>query len=251
MKSIKNLIVLSLMVFLSTSTLIAQVGEKRGKAHNPEAHAQMKTERLAKQLNLTDQQKAEVTKINLAYAEKMKAAKAGATDREAAREAMKSLRAEHKTAIKSVLTAEQVAKMDAKKEKRAERPHPNAKHQKGQKHQKGGKHGKGMRSQKKVERSPQARAENRTEKMTEHLGLSKEQSDQIAKINATYADKIASQRKANAKDKEAAKTAIKSLKSEQASAIKSILTPEQMTKYEAMKKRRSRKGHTMDKRKRI
>jgi len=84
-------------------------------AGTPEERAQKQTEKLTEQLGLSGAQATEVAAINLDYAAKMNALKEASTERGANREALQTLKTEQQTAIKSVLTADQVAAYEAMK----------------------------------------------------------------------------------------------------------------------------------------
>jgi len=223
MKSIQKIIILGLIALLTANVATAQRGE-RGKTKDPVAYAQKQTERLAEKLSLTEAQVAQVSKINLAHAEKVKTAKANGTDRSA----MKSLHTEQKAAIKAVLTSEQLAKYESMKERKGGK--------------KGGKKGKGKRGDKAFSKDPQAQAQRHTEHLTKKLSLTESQATQINQINLAYTEKMNAAR-TNAADKAAAKASMKALKAEQKTAIKAILTPEQITKYDEMKDGRGKGKH--------
>ncbi len=219
MKAIKKFIGVSLILVFGISSIMAQKGDKR-KDMDPTAHAEKKTERLAKELSLSETQTAEVAEINLAYAEKIKAVKEQGLDKEAKRSAVQSLKTEQKVAIKTVLTAEQATKFDTMKGR------------------KGGK--KGKKDDRRSDKSPQERAEHQTARMTKTLGLTDAQVAQVTEINLAYAEKGAAL-KAKGTDKGANKTAKKALREEHKAAIKSVLTAEQITAFDAMKKRKGGK----------
>ena len=221
MKAIKKFIGLSLILVFSVSSIMAQKGEKR-KDLDPTAHAQKRTERLSKELGLTPAQSDQVAEINLAYAEKIKAVKGQDLEKEAKRSTVKSLKTDQKSAIKAVLTPEQITKFEA------------------QKGRKGGKKGKGRKGHRGADKSPQEKAQHQTDRLTKALGLNDTQINQVTEINLAYAEKRA-ELKAKETDKASNKTAKKALKEEHKSAIKSILTAEQITKYDGMKKRKGGK----------
>lgn len=230
MKSIQKFIALGLMVFLSINIATAQRGNNNV---TPEVRAQKQTERLTKQLSLTESQTTQVAAISLEYANKMTAAKASTTDKEASRAASKTLRTEQATAIKAVLTPEQLTMYNEKGNRK-----------------RGGKKGKGkVAKSAKQDRgektgTPEERATKQTERLTKQLELTEDQATKITAINLSYAEKKATA-KAATTDKEASKAANKTLKAEQAEAIKAVLTPEQLTKYNekgARKKGRKKGG---------
>jgi len=114
MKAIKKFIGMSLILVFAIGSIMAQKGDNR-KDMDPTAHAEKKTERLAKQLSLSEAQTTEVAEINLAYAEKIKTVKGQELDKKAERSAVNSLKTEQQAAIKAVLTTEQAAKFEAQK----------------------------------------------------------------------------------------------------------------------------------------
>lgn len=101
----------------------AKDGERgRHRVENPEKQAQVATDRLDKQLNLTDKQKSEVYKINLERARNM------AVSREKARKQrlqeikkMKDERADTEKKLNRVLNSEQKAKYASLQKSRADR----------------------------------------------------------------------------------------------------------------------------------
>ncbi len=99
-------ILLSAMFF--TSMVIAQ--GRGGKDFDPKVRAEQQTERMAKELSLTEAQKTKVLELNLAQAESRSAAmKQSSDNREAAKTAMEAQRAEYEKNLKGILTTEQYA----------------------------------------------------------------------------------------------------------------------------------------------
>lgn len=216
MKSIQKLIALGLMVFLTINVVIAQRGNKNV---TPEVRAQKQTERLTKHLSLTESQTTQIAAINLEFANKMTAIKGNTTDKKASKAAFKTLKTEQSTAIKAVLTPEQLTKYNEKGNRKRGGKKGKGKGEKSAKHDRGEKAG-----------TPQERATKQTERMTKQLGLMEAQAKEITAINLSYAEKKATA-KAATTDKEASRAAYKTLRAEQSEAIKAILTPEQLTKY--------------------
>lgn len=86
------------------------------------------------------------------------------------------------------------------------------------------------------------RAAKQTEMMTEELKLSDTQAAQVAVINLKYTERAEALR-TNSKDRTENRAAMETLRSEQNTELKSILTEEQMTQLENMPKaRRGGKG---------
>ena len=110
---------LALVFIIAAGTMSAQTTDRfdRGERErlSPEQRAEKQTERMTKQLDLTEAQQAEVKRINEAFAKKQ----------ETHREDMRLTREAHKTALEQVLTAEQRKKAEAliaqRKAKREER----------------------------------------------------------------------------------------------------------------------------------
>ncbi|MHA7130590.1 DUF4890 domain-containing protein [Algoriphagus namhaensis] len=103
------------LAMLMTFTLLAQ---QRGERPTAKERAERMTEKMAEQLQLSEEQKAKILAINLEFAEKREAEK---ETREANREAMKSEMKEQDERIQAVLTEEQVAKWEEAKAERRER----------------------------------------------------------------------------------------------------------------------------------
>lgn len=99
---------------------------RQHKHHDPNERATHLTERMAKELNLTDDQKAKVMTINLEAAKKNEALRSGGKDTTKRGEHQK-IEQERETKLKGVLTSEQFQKFLTKKEemkqKRMEHKH--------------------------------------------------------------------------------------------------------------------------------
>lgn len=108
---------LMMIVALAALTAGAQAQEKVRKT--PQERADAQTSRMTKELALTKEQAIKVEAINLKYAQEAEALRA---EREAQREAMrkggkgKAMHTAHEEELKAVLTAEQFAQWQAKKE---------------------------------------------------------------------------------------------------------------------------------------
>jgi len=243
MNTIKKIISLSFAVLLTLNIATAQRSGKTVAPKNPETIAQKQTERMTEQLSLTNAQQEKVARINLASAQKMKAAKASGKDHEA----FKAIRSEKKAAIKAVLTTDQLAKYKAMKSQKGSRGGNSLGHNDGKRPAKGPNRIEGANRGKKGEdralhsnKDPETRAAERTARLTEKLGLSNAQATKITEINLAYGEKRHALK--NSTDKEAAKAAMKALRKEQTTAIKAILTPTQVTMLEEMKNSREGKG---------
>ncbi|MCU4163686.1 Spy/CpxP family protein refolding chaperone [Carboxylicivirga caseinilyticus] len=86
---------------------------------SPEERVKQQTEQMAKDLNLTEKQKEQVTELNKKFGEKMKKMRdENQGNREKMREAMGELRTERNTELKKILTDEQYKKYLELEEKR-------------------------------------------------------------------------------------------------------------------------------------
>lgn len=227
MSSIKKVITLSFALLLMLNLATAQRGQGNQKIRNienVEAFAQQQTQRLTERLSLTEDQSAKVAAIHLEYAQKLQAAQATATGKEA----FKALRTEQNAAIKTVLTPEQITQMEQKRGG------------KGKGAKKGGKGKGGKRGGEGKAQTAEEKAAKHTERLTEKLSLTEAQTATIAAINLDYANKMEAA-KATATDKEAGKAARKSLRTAQQTAIKAVLNAEQLVAYDALKSERKGK----------
>ncbi|MEN2280830.1 DUF4890 domain-containing protein [Algoriphagus sp. SE2] len=134
----KKLTIAMLLVFLAGITAFAQETRKKERP-SPEERAQKQTEMMAKQLELSETQKAEILAINLENAKKREAEmEARKSEMDSRREQMK----EQDEAIKKVLTEEQRAKWvelkEAKRDRREGRPRGEIRERSEIPHRKGG-----------------------------------------------------------------------------------------------------------------
>lgn len=180
-------------------------------------HKHNKGERLAKALDLNENQIAQMEKIRENYKTKRKAIiDANDGDRKAAKTQLKSLREAQKADMRAILTPEQQTQFDELKEKHGKR-----------------RGGKGKRDGKRGDR---------LEKMTETLGLSDTQVTQMKAIHEKYrSQKEALREKNEGNDRSAIKEEMKAIREAQRSEMKAVLTTEQLAKFEEMKAARKEK----------
>ena len=100
---------------------------------------------------------------------------------------------------------------------------------------------KGDKGRKHEEKSPAERAERTAKRMTEELGLNSNQTIQVRELALAKADRMDALKTKNGENKEAMKTEMKQIKDNFQSGLKSILTPDQMTKFESMQAERKAK----------
>lgn len=176
---------------------------------SPEERAKIMTENLAKDVDLSEEQKSKIEAINEQYIADLKAIKADESkDEEQKREAVKEVRKNWKNAVEAELTEEQKAKL---KELRAEH--------KGQ-----------------LKLSPEERAEKKTAYLKAELGLSEEQTEKVRELNLIVAQKIAAIKSNESLTEEQKKQFIAGNKKDFKKALSTILTKEQMKKFEELKK---------------
>jgi Spy/CpxP family protein refolding chaperone len=100
-----------------------------------------------------------------------------------------------------------------------------------------------QRGQQKEMQSPEQRAEKMTAKMTEELGLSVDQKQKIYQINLENAQKRQEQREAMQVEREAKRAEMQAQAKAQNDQIEAILTSEQKTKWEEVKKENRQEIH--------
>lgn len=89
-----------------------------------------------------------------------------------------------------------------------------------------------------TQRSPEEIAARKTERMQRELDLSGEQLATIRDINAQHASRIAAIRLDSAREKEIVRSEVRSIRLKHQEEIAKVLTPEQKTKWETLKKER-------------
>lgn len=184
---------------------------KEGKS--PQERAQFRTDRMATELSLTEEQKTKVAGLNLQAIERNQAIRANASlNEEQKKEAWRENHKAQKAQLKEILTAEQLAVLKAKQEERQ------AKHK-----ERIAKHGEHKSS-----RTPQERAQFKTEWMTKELSLTAGQQSKVAELNLASAEKNSSIRKDKSLTPDQRKAALKASREEQKASMKEILTAEQM-----------------------
>ncbi|WP_080902649.1 Spy/CpxP family protein refolding chaperone [Parabacteroides sp. Marseille-P3160] len=113
----KKFVLFALVVFLGTTVASAQNRQRV----SPEERVEKQTEALAKELNLTAEQKEKVKAIYLKNVPAQRAGSADQTDREKLRAEFQKKREEQTAEIKSILTDEQKTQYDAFMKKQADR----------------------------------------------------------------------------------------------------------------------------------
>ena len=169
-------------------------------------------EKLTKKLALNDAQAKQVRVIlSTEQTERMDIKSRHQGDREAAKPEMKELRERTQVELAKVLSQDQIDTMKQMKKR----------------HHKRGKHKR-----------------NRLQHMEKELNLTPEQSTQIKAIHKARKAQAHQLIEAAGGDREAAKPELKKLRQESMQEVRAILTPEQQTKFDALKEKRKdgRKG---------
>jgi len=188
--------------------------QKEHRPHKtPEDKAQRVTDRMTEKLGLNEKQQAEIFDLNVQEIKNRKAIRGRMHDK---------LQAEQMARYKTVLTADQYAKLE---KAQANRQAKGKKAQHGKAHP--GHHGKkgGMHHGK---ANPEVKAQKITDKMTEKLGLNEQQKADILAINM---------QEVSNRDRIRAKMEQK-LRNEQMARYKTILTPEQYATLEKLQAER-------------
>ena len=118
----KKLLLVSSLIWMM---VISAIGQPQGGRPNfsPEQMAKRQTEMIKAATGIDDATTAKVDAINLKYAKEMSALREKTTDRDAMRESMKELREKRDAELKTVLSADQWAKVQAAQEEmRKNRP---------------------------------------------------------------------------------------------------------------------------------
>ncbi|MCL6260063.1 DUF4890 domain-containing protein [Aquiflexum sp. TKW24L] len=97
-------------------------------------------------------------------------------------------------------------------------------------------HGGSKSGQQKESMTPEQRAEKMTTKMTDELSLSEDQKQKIYDINLENAQKRQAQREAMQEEHKAKRAAMQAQNQVQNEQIVAVLTPDQKTKWEEVKK---------------
>jgi protein CpxP len=223
-KSIMKKIILSLVAIVFAVGAFAQKGPKSEKT--AEEMANKRADKLKTELSLSDEQRAKVYQAHLDKMTKMKAIKdKNLEDKKAAAKEMKPVRDSFQANMKSILTADQYNKWEAakkneqatRKEKRKERAN-------------------------KSELTAEEMASKKADKLKTELSLTDEQCTQVYQAQLEKITQMKAIKAKNLEDKKAKAKEMKPVNEAFQTKMKSILTPEQLTKWEEMKKNQKEKG---------
>lgn len=198
-----GLMIMSTIIFAQQKTVAPARSEKHG-------------ERIRKELALTDDQYKDVKSIDKQFSGKFSELRRDSTlTKEVRNQKMKSLHTEKEAALKKVMTDEQFTKFKDIKTTRA----------------------------KKFRHAKRQLSGDHALKMQRDLSLSDKQTSKIKAFDKEYGEKLRELRKDSATSKDESRKHYKQLHNEHRTKIKSVLTDEQLQKWEAQRKeRKSKKG---------
>ena len=198
---------------LSSGLTFAQEGKA-----NAEAKAERMVEKMAENLELSDEQREKVEAVGVEMIQTKQKIKHDETiSEEVQKEQLKALKETFNSEMKEILSEEQYAKFKENHRKN---------------------------SGKSLEEKARAKAD----RMTEELGLSEEQNEQVYQLNLKVANKIKAIKERDDLSDEKKKEFIKGNKKDYKSVLSIILTEEQMTKLKELKaEKKEKKEITIDK----
>lgn len=211
----KKLVLLSVFALLIGTSVSAQKHGMRD--FDPDEKAEKKVEKVSETVELDEKQKAALIEVHADYYAKKKAMiQSGEKDRES----MKALKESKKERVKTILGSDE--KYEAYREAvRKDRKH----HRKGMKHS-----------------DPKERAEAKAEKVSEKLELNEKEQASLTQIYTKHFMKAKMMHESDEMDKEA----MKKLREEKMTQVKTALRPEKYEAYEEMMQER-KKRHRMHK----
>lgn len=204
------------LVMMTTTTMAQEDGGKR----TPEERAQFRTERMAKELSLTDAQKEKLQAINLEAVKKHEEIRNDAKlTPEQKREAMKASHASEKAQLDALLTAEQKQSLETKMaERKTKRQEFKSEH-----------------ADRWKDATPEQRAAWKTDRMAEAITLTDEQKTKITDLNLRMAKKNEAVRNDEKLTPEQKKAAMQENRQSMKAELGQILTAEQLQQLKEKK----------------
>ena len=196
-------------VVLMTFLAVGASAQDKQKEHQGRHKGKQHREFVTKDLNLSDDQKQKMKGINETFKKQMSELRnnENITVKEM-RDRRSAIAKEHRSAIQGLLTQEQKNKLQEHKAKSIEK-----------------------RKEMQVKRM---------EKMKKDLALTDDQSAKLKSMNESYRSKFETLRKNESLDRSAKQEQMKTLREQQKSELKNVLTEEQIQKLEEMKKNHHR-----------
>lgn len=215
MNTLKSIAVAGMVLFTAFGTFAQDK-----KAKSPEERAERMTQKMNEELQLDAAKQAELKEANLHYAQATDAIKSDAGLQEEARKAkMKDARANYRAELETILTADQLAVLDAKREEMREK------------------------REEKANMTVEERAKMHTEHIHATVGLTEDQYAKVSELNLGVETKLEAIRTDVSMSPERKKEFIRGNRKDQMNVLQSILTPEQ---FEKLKEARRAEHHEDD-----
>jgi Spy/CpxP family protein refolding chaperone len=211
MKTLKNLIIIALFGLVSMTFSFAQPGRPNMQKQDPEARARAMTDRMTDRFGLTEAQAADLYEVNLQTAKEMETMKKRSGDE------MKALNEARDAKIASLLTDEQRVKFEEQKERRE--------------------------AHMEMSKTPEGRAQLRTDRMADLLELSESQATEIYRIHLDQATQMESLKKDAGEDRSGMREQMREIQKNTRTRIDDVLTDEQKAILQAKKEEKSDRGH--------
>jgi len=246
----KKLILLSIMLL---SVLFVNAQRNQG---NAEEMAQKRVDRLTKQLDLTTDQQGQMYELVLNQFQNRRGkgkgeyAKMTKEEKTAFRAERNAAKTQYNNRIAEILTDEQMTKYRGNGQQRSkkigkgktDRPVKTDRSNRPAKANKTNRGGNKAKTNK-PKKSSEERIQKKVDKMTEELGLSARQQDQLIDLYSSRGSKVKGQsrKELSKEERQAMKENRKQSKADFDSALAEILTPEQLAQHEASKSERKGK----------
>lgn len=176
---------------------------------SPEEKAENRINKLDEHVDLTDKQREKIEALTIDLIESTRKIKMDESiSEEVKKSQIKALRDEHKEALKEILTEEQIAKLEELREEKKEE---------------------------KRKKTLEEKMRAKTDRMTEELGLTPQQDADLYRLNIKVAQKIRAIKEDPDMSDEKKKEFIQGNKQDYKNVLSTILTEEQMKKFEEMK----------------
>ncbi len=233
MKVFKSLLSLVLALTLGATVTVAQQTDAKTEKYVPkidvEKRAQNQTDRLAKEVEMTEKQVEKVKSIYLKYGKKEIEARKIEDKREFATK-VSQIRKDQEKAILDVMTDEQRAAYKDKKAKKAEEYAARKKRMEAENRAK--EQGKEIAKPKSLKGKPmtaEQNAQRKTDRMVGDLSLTREQIPEVQKIQLDYFTQL-DEAMNSIEDRSELSAKVKGLKEAKTASLKKVLTDEQFKK---------------------
>lgn len=186
------------------------------------------TEKMTEAFELTEDETAKVKVINTSFFEKVETIrKNDELDEAGKKEAMKAAREERKEGLKEILTEEEMASLEKKEQAHITKFQDKHPHEKPEDEKK----------------TPEEKAQLKTDKMKEHLDLTDEQLPKVQALNFVLVQKLDGVKKDDNIPADRKNEFIEGNFNDYKISMKTILTEDQYSKFEEMANKREAKRH--------